>query len=192
MSAHGDHGQRITHSLASIAENISNTAVALEASIAMFNADPGFGEEGIGLFLLLGQFVFGLPFLFAFPFEWDDDLCIADRKTLKTTVCTHGKVGCARELCFIHDFLVMYGAWSFLTHGQNALCFGMGDGDMLAGMTLLLARIVLLLLGLIFGTADGPLRPIGEDSQFFEFRKLLNDLFQGAAFRSFGAHMDFP
>ena len=112
----------------------------------MFNADASFGEEGIGLFLLLGQFVFGLTFLFAFPFERDDDLCTANREPLEATVGTHGKIGRARELRFIHDFLVMHGTWGFLTHRQNALGLGMGDGHMLAGMTLLLARIVLLLL----------------------------------------------
>ncbi len=63
------------------------------------------------------------------------------------------------------------------------LGLGMGDGDMLAGVALLLARIVLFLLPLLFGTADGPLRSIGQHSQFLEFGKLLNDLFQRAAFR---------
>ena len=52
----------------------------------------------------------------------------------------------------------MFGAWGFLTHRQNALRLGMGNGDMLARMPLLLARIVLLLLHLIFGTADGVAR----------------------------------
>jgi hypothetical protein len=31
--------------------------IALETSIAMFSTDPSFGEESIGLFLLLSQFV---------------------------------------------------------------------------------------------------------------------------------------
>src|SRR5437762_2982017 len=144
MQSHGHHGQRITHSLARIAENIGDTVVAFEACIAVFNADASFGESGIGLFLLLSQFIFGFTFLFAFPFEWDDDLCIADRETLETTVSTHGKVARARKLCFIHDFLVMLGTWCFLTHRQNALRFGMDNGDVLACMALLLARIVLV------------------------------------------------
>src|SRR6266480_1334453 len=58
MQSHGHHGQRITHYLASIAENIGETVVAFEASIAVFNADASFGESGIGLFLLLSQFIF--------------------------------------------------------------------------------------------------------------------------------------
>ena len=78
MQSHGHHGQRITHSLASIAENIGDTVVAFEASIAMFNADPSFGEYCIGFFLLLGQFVFGFPLLFPLPFEWDDNLRVTD------------------------------------------------------------------------------------------------------------------
>src|SRR5437764_9120315 len=40
MQSHGDHGQGITHSGPRIAQNISDTAVSLEPSIAVFNADP--------------------------------------------------------------------------------------------------------------------------------------------------------
>jgi hypothetical protein len=65
--------------LAGIAKNIGKTAVAFEASIAVFDADASFGESGIGLFLLLSQFIVGFPFLFAFPFEGNDDVCIAKR-----------------------------------------------------------------------------------------------------------------
>src|SRR5256885_15756723 len=104
----------------------------------MFDADASFGELGVGLLLLLSQLIFGFTFLFAFPFERDDDLCTADREALQATVCTYGKSGCARELRFIQNFLVMLGAWGLLTHRQNVLRFGMGDSHMLAGMALLL------------------------------------------------------
>ena len=146
--------------MASSAEKISDTAVALKTSIAVFNADPSFGEEGIRLFLLLGQFVFGFTFLFAFSFEWDDDFCIADREALQATVRAHLKFGRARELLFIRDLLVVHGAWGFLTHSQNALRLGMGESDMFAGMALLLARRVLFLLSFVFGTVYGPLRSV--------------------------------
>ena len=67
----------------------------------------------------------------------------------------------------------MLGTWGFLTHGQNALCLGMGDGHMLTRMPLLLARVVLFLLLFILGTVDGPLRSIGEYSQFASVRETL-------------------
>lgn len=139
--------------MAGIPKNLSDAAVAFEASIAMLNTDPSLREHGIGLFLLLGEFVFGLTLLFPLPFEWDDNLCLADRESLETTVCTHLKFRCTGEACFINNLLVMYRTWCFLTHSQNTLSFGMGDGDMFARMALLLARIVLLLLFVIFGTA---------------------------------------
>src|SRR5260370_18867966 len=85
----------------------------------------------------------------------------------------------------------MLRAWCFLTHRQNALRLGMSNGDVLARMPLLLARIVLFLLRLIFGTADGSLGPVCEHSQFLEFGKLFNDLFQGPPRGSLGANMDF-
>ena len=78
MQSHSDHCQEITHARACIAENSSDTVVAFEPSIAVFNADPSEGSSGVGLFLLLGEFVFGFPFLFPLPFEWDDDLCITN------------------------------------------------------------------------------------------------------------------
>ena len=159
--------------MASIAENIGDTAVAFETSIAVFNADPRFGEEGIGLFLLLSQFVFGFPFLFAFAFEWGDDLCIANAEALEATVCPHRKTSGAGELRLIDDLLVMPGAGCFFAYGENALGLGMGDGDMFAGMPLPLARRVLFLLYFIFGTVDGPLRCVREHSQFPEFGKFF-------------------
>src|SRR5258708_18153449 len=92
---------RCQGTFAVLAKNISDTAVAFEASIAMLNTDPGLREHGIRFFLLLGEFVFGLTFLFAFPFEWDDNLCLAYGESLETTVCTHLKFRCAGEVRFI-------------------------------------------------------------------------------------------
>src|SRR5260370_22006358 len=85
----------------------------------------------------------------------------------------------------------MLRAWCFLTHRQNALRLGMSNGDVLASMPLLLARIVLFLLRLIFGTADGSLGPVCEHSPLLEFGKLFNDLFHGPPPGSLGANMDF-
>jgi hypothetical protein len=52
--------------------------VPFEPSEAQLDADPLLGEDGVGLFLLLSQFVFGFTFLCAFPFEWNNDLCTAN------------------------------------------------------------------------------------------------------------------
>ena len=190
MQSHGDHGQGITQALAGIAENISDTAVPLEASIAVFNADPSFGECGIGLFLLLGQFVFGFTFLFAFAFERNDNLCIPNRESLEATVSTYPNCCCTRDLFFIHDLLIMLSPRCLLTHGQNPLRFGVGNGDVFARMSLLLARIVLLLLFIIFGAAHGSFRSIGQYSQFLQLGKLRNDGFQGPSSGPLGPNMD--
>ncbi len=58
--------------LSGIAQNIAHTAVALDPSIAVFNADATLGELGIELFLSGSQFIFGCAFLLAFAFahEW--------------------------------------------------------------------------------------------------------------------------
>ena len=43
---------------------------------------------------------------------------------------------------FIHDLLIMLRPRRLFTHGQNTLRFGVGNGNVLAGMAFLLARIV--------------------------------------------------
>src|SRR5436190_5038345 len=103
MQSHSHHGEDITHPLARIAENISDTAVALEPSIAMLNADPSLREDSIGLFLFRSQFVFSFTLFFAFSFEWENDFCATDREALKAIIPTHLKLGRTRELRLIND-----------------------------------------------------------------------------------------
>src|SRR5713226_3676187 len=104
----------------------------------------------------------------------------------------HRQTTRAGELRFIQDLLVMHGSWRFLTHGENVLRLGMRNSDMLPRMALFLPRIVLFLLRGIFRAADGPLRSVGEHSQFLEFGKLLNEFLQRSSLRSPGTDVDLP
>ena len=43
MEPHGHHCEEITHPLSGIPEDVGDTAIALEASIAVFDGNAGFG-----------------------------------------------------------------------------------------------------------------------------------------------------
>ena len=78
MQPHGHHGEEITHALSGIPEGIGNTAMALEASIAVLDGNAGFGQGCVVRLLCWRQLVFGFPLLFAFAFERRDDQRIAN------------------------------------------------------------------------------------------------------------------
>ena len=69
MQTHGNEHQSVAHALASISQDLGHTAVALETSIAVFNADAGLSESSVVLFLCRSQFLPGFPLLFALAFN---------------------------------------------------------------------------------------------------------------------------
>ena len=63
MQTHRNHHQSIVHPLAGISQDLGHAAVALETSIAVFNADARFGQSFVVLFLCWGEFLLGFPLL---------------------------------------------------------------------------------------------------------------------------------
>src|SRR5947209_2243860 len=97
MQTHGNEHQSIAYTLASISQDLGHTAVALETSIAVFNADAGLSESSVVLFLRWGQFVSGFSLLFALAFDRCDHCCIAQFEPLKSAVGTDGNGGRTAE-----------------------------------------------------------------------------------------------
>ena len=69
MQTHGNEHQSIAYALAGISQDLGHTAVALETSIAVFNADTRFGQSSVVLVLCWSQLRSGFPLLCALAFD---------------------------------------------------------------------------------------------------------------------------
>src|SRR6266699_5126377 len=141
MQTHGNEHQSVAYALAGVSQDLGHTAVALETSIAVFNADAGLSESSVVLFLRWGQFVSGFSLLFALAFHGGDHHGLAQFEPLQSAVGTEGNGGRTRESRLIQDFLVMCAAMGFFACGSDVLGLGMSEGHVLVRMLLLLSRI---------------------------------------------------
>src|SRR5437588_2001992 len=156
MQTHGNEHQSIAYALAGISQDLGHTAVALETSIAVFNADTRFGQSSVVLFLCWGQFLSGFSLLFALAFDGGDHHGLAHFEPLKAAIGTDENGSRTGEGRLIQDLLIMFAAMGFFACRQDILGFRMREGDVLLGMTLLLPRIRFFLLLGVFRAADGP------------------------------------
>lgn len=177
MQAHRHHHELVTHALAGIAQHLAHTAVALDAGIAVFNADATLRELSSERFLVRSQFIFGFAFLFAFAFDRRGDDRLTYLQPLKSTVGDQRNGTGAGEGSLIQDFLVMGTARCFLGTRQDELGSRMSHGHIFLRMSLLLPGIRLFLLRVRLWATDGPLCSIGENPQLFEFGKLFDNFF---------------